>query len=266
LPVGKRKPPAAAGYSAEPHVFVSTDTAKKALSFKPDKVMNIATPIRVNSWLLHTQCAILNTRDQFSSTSIERALQIGLYLQNKPNIRIGKMNVSAAKIKDYHNEQPTINNEPHSKQTQTKPISSQPKMSANKVLTEDYESQPACGSKSNQTQFQSQKMPLGMTISSPRPRTLTSVETGAGETAQRVTSHKICYVSLRRCILATMGICVIWLFWALMGVQERLILATWFAVAERFSHMAATLSSSPRFCRTIEMFGTASVGTKFSSR
>jgi hypothetical protein len=31
LPAGKRKPPVGAGYSGEPHVFVSADTHQKAL-------------------------------------------------------------------------------------------------------------------------------------------------------------------------------------------------------------------------------------------
>ena len=45
-----------------------------------------------------------------------------LFMQNKANDKIGKMNTSIATIKDYDNEQRTINNERYSKQTQTKPI------------------------------------------------------------------------------------------------------------------------------------------------
>jgi hypothetical protein len=40
---------------------------------------------------------------------------------NKPNFKIGKINISVATIKDYDNEQLTINNERYSKQTQNKP-------------------------------------------------------------------------------------------------------------------------------------------------
>jgi len=43
-------------------------------------------------------------------------------MQNKANVKIGKMNTSIATIKDYDNEQRTINNERYSKQTQSKPI------------------------------------------------------------------------------------------------------------------------------------------------
>jgi len=43
-------------------------------------------------------------------------------MQNKANVKIGKMNTSIATIKDYDNEQRTINNERYSKQSQTKPI------------------------------------------------------------------------------------------------------------------------------------------------
>jgi hypothetical protein len=44
-------------------------------------------------------------------------------MQNKANVKIGKMNISIAKIKDYDKKQRTINNEHYSKQSQTKPIS-----------------------------------------------------------------------------------------------------------------------------------------------
>jgi len=43
-------------------------------------------------------------------------------LQNKANVKIGKMNISIATIQDYDEEQRTINNERYSKQTQSKPI------------------------------------------------------------------------------------------------------------------------------------------------
>ena len=41
MPEGKRNPPAGAEYSTEPPVLVSADTRQKALSVKPDKVLNI---------------------------------------------------------------------------------------------------------------------------------------------------------------------------------------------------------------------------------
>jgi len=53
-----------------------------------------------------------------------------LFLQNKANVKIGNVSASMATIKDYNNQQRTINNERHSKQSQfipteggTKPIS-----------------------------------------------------------------------------------------------------------------------------------------------
>jgi hypothetical protein len=46
-----------------------------------------------------------------------------LFMQNKANVKIGKMNIRISIIKDYDKEQRTINNERYSKQTQTKPIS-----------------------------------------------------------------------------------------------------------------------------------------------
>jgi len=45
------------------------------------------------------------------STIVENPLQIGLFLQNKAKVNIGKMNVSIVTIKDYgkNNEQSTTN-------------------------------------------------------------------------------------------------------------------------------------------------------------
>jgi len=41
-------------------------------------------------------------------------------MQNKANDKLGKMNIKIATIKDYDNEQRTINNELYAKQTQFK--------------------------------------------------------------------------------------------------------------------------------------------------
>jgi len=43
-------------------------------------------------------------------------------MQNKANVKIGKMNISTATAKEYDKKQRTINNERYSKQSQTKPI------------------------------------------------------------------------------------------------------------------------------------------------
>jgi hypothetical protein len=42
--------------------------------------------------------------------------------QNKANVKMGNINISTATIKAYANEQRTMNNERHSKQTQSNPI------------------------------------------------------------------------------------------------------------------------------------------------
>jgi hypothetical protein len=44
-------------------------------------------------------------------------------MQNKPNVKMGKMTISTATIKAYANKQRTMNNEHYPKQTQSKPIS-----------------------------------------------------------------------------------------------------------------------------------------------
>ncbi len=43
-------------------------------------------------------------------------------MQNKPNVKIGKINISTAIIKTYATEQRTMNNEHYPKQTQSNPI------------------------------------------------------------------------------------------------------------------------------------------------
>jgi hypothetical protein len=45
-----------------------------------------------------------------------------LFMQNKANVKIDKMNIKIAIIKDYDKKQGTISNERYSKQSQTKPI------------------------------------------------------------------------------------------------------------------------------------------------
>jgi hypothetical protein len=60
------------------------------------------------------------------STLVETPLQIGLFLQNKANFKMGNINISTAKTKAYANEQRTMSNERYSKQTQTNPIPSRP--------------------------------------------------------------------------------------------------------------------------------------------
>jgi len=78
---------------------------------------------------------------------VENPLQIGPFMQNKANVKIGKMSISIVTKKDYDNEQGTINNERYSKQTQTKPISKQrPALSKRKLALS-----PAEGSKGRTT-------------------------------------------------------------------------------------------------------------------
>jgi len=47
-------------------------------------------------------------------------------MQNKANVKMGKMTISTATIKAYANKQRTMNHERHSKQTQSNPIPSRP--------------------------------------------------------------------------------------------------------------------------------------------
>ena len=46
-----------------------------------------------------------------------------LFMQNKPNFKMGNINISTARTKAYAKERRTTNNEHYPKQTQTNPIS-----------------------------------------------------------------------------------------------------------------------------------------------
>ena len=89
-----------------------------------------------------------------SSTTVESALQIHLFMQNEPNFRKSQMNVNKVLTKDY--EKRTLGghgkNEPKTNpiRTQSKPIK------ANK-MPKQTQNEP------NQTQFQRLKMLLLMT-------------------------------------------------------------------------------------------------------
>jgi hypothetical protein len=57
-------------------------------------------------------------------------------MQNKANVKMGNINISTARTKTYANEQRTMSNERHSKQTQSKPISNdQSQFQTQKQLT-----------------------------------------------------------------------------------------------------------------------------------
>jgi hypothetical protein len=90
-----------------------------------------------------------------------------LFMQNKPNVKIGKMNISVARIRLYDNQQRTINNEWRSKQSQFKPNSKPNKpnlqkaqMNVSLFVTKHYENDRTCAVRQNkaktkpkQTQF-----------------------------------------------------------------------------------------------------------------
>jgi len=73
-----------------------------------------------------------------------------LFMQNKPNFKMGNIDISTASTKSYANEQRTINNERYSKQTQTKPIpqrNTPPRPLAGRYATRNTKNKP------KQTQF-----------------------------------------------------------------------------------------------------------------
>jgi len=147
--------------------------AKKAFygnKAKQNKIMNIVTKIRVNSWS-NSLCALMPLWIcPFSSTNVEDSLQINLFMQNKPNVKYAQINVSIFSIMAYENiynwtlgqNKPNQTQFPKSqnerkficyrglqkkrcflspnKQTQ---FLQRPKMSANIFITKDYENETA---------------------------------------------------------------------------------------------------------------------------
>ncbi len=89
----------------------------------------MATEAQIYALMLLCPCAICEA-DIF--TTVERALQINLFMQNKANFRKSQVNVSKVLAKDYENR--TLGghgkNKPNSKpiQTQSKPIAERVKL------------------------------------------------------------------------------------------------------------------------------------------
>ena len=95
------------------------------------------------------------------STTVEESLQIAFFLQNKANVKIGKMNISVVRIGHYDNERRTIDNERPSKQTQFKAKQTQflkeSKMSLTSILTKDYQNHPLGRLWENKPNFKGKK-------------------------------------------------------------------------------------------------------------
>ena len=89
-----------------------------------------------------TQYAIQATSDEFAFTTVENALQIDPFMQNKPNFPDDQMNVNKVLTKTYENNPCSglLENKPNS--NPNKANFRKAKMNINKVLTKDYENEP----------------------------------------------------------------------------------------------------------------------------
>ena len=110
--------------------------------------------------------------NNFPSTLVVSALQIRLFMQNKPNFRKSQMNASRVSTRDYENKtlgqrgKNKANSKPN--KPNSKPIKANlqnAQMNVNKVITKDYENKSnwailenKANSKPKQTQFQRQNM------------------------------------------------------------------------------------------------------------
>ncbi|GAI37054.1 unnamed protein product, partial [marine sediment metagenome] len=93
----------------------------------------------------------------FPFTTVEKPLQISLFMQNKANFQKSQMNVNKAITRDYENE--TLGkrgkNKPNTNpiQSQTNPISEKAKMNVTSIITKGYENKPRFRAKAKQTQY-----------------------------------------------------------------------------------------------------------------
>jgi len=107
--------------------------------------------------MVHSQSSIDNSKSQMPAAQF--ALQLSrilykspLFMQNKPNFKIGKMNVNSVLTRNYENQ--PLRRLPENKPN-SNPIRQEPKITVNSIVTKDYENTCPCGvpkNKPNQTQ------------------------------------------------------------------------------------------------------------------
>jgi hypothetical protein len=106
-------------------------------------------------------CGLWSANDP--STTVENPLQISLFMQNKPNVKDAKMNISPFMTIKYVKLDTWLSGKNKPNQTQLKPKQTQstkrPKMNLNTYPTRDYSNKTALRrkqNKPNQSQFQTQ--------------------------------------------------------------------------------------------------------------
>ncbi len=73
-----------------------------------------------------------------TSTTVEDSLQIGPFMQNKPNLPNAQMNVNNYYIKDYQNFIPLAGQKNKPNSNPIKPNLQKAKMNVNSLITKDY--------------------------------------------------------------------------------------------------------------------------------
>ncbi len=125
-----------AGYSGEPHVFVSADTRQKPAFGKKGKVLNLG----------HLDFDIVSDLElrisDFASlgifTLVKSPLQINSFMQNKANFQKSQMNVSIFSQKAYENKSNWTlgENKPNTNPNKANLLDAQ--MNVNSLITKDY--------------------------------------------------------------------------------------------------------------------------------
>ena len=119
-----------------------------------------------NPRLINDLCVykvLYNCRD--TSTGIESALQIRLFMQNKANFRKVKLNVNKVLTKDYDKKDTWSSG---TKQSQTKPNKAKfkkAKMNVSSIITKDYENKSPIWAPKKQSQFSKRQKPMQTSLS-----------------------------------------------------------------------------------------------------
>jgi hypothetical protein len=111
--------PAHAGIPIHQDPMINNQSSIVNIESPPEPAQNHPTSTIENpaSSIEHPESSI-----EYQESSIEYQ-ESSIIAQNKPNFKMGNINISTARTKSYGNKQPTMNNEHYPKQTQSKPIS-----------------------------------------------------------------------------------------------------------------------------------------------
>ncbi len=158
MPAGKRKPPVGKDIAENRTFSYQQIHAHKPLFGKQGKVLNLGhLDFDIVSYFV---LRISYFASLGPSTTVESALQIRPFMQNKANFRKSQMNVNKVLTRDY--EKKTLG-ERGKKQSQTNPIKAnfkKAKMNVTSYITKGYENKPPIQAPKKQSQISKRQKPV----------------------------------------------------------------------------------------------------------